>query len=97
MTQEERKVGHNALRFKDGKIEHFDPHPQETKEQDEKEFEEWLKDTLNNQTVNLMPKAVWLASRRLMREKEAKDLKSDLQDWDSLDLKPKQGDKLRGE
>ncbi len=43
MTQEEmeRKIGHNALRVKDGKIEHFDPHPSETQEQDIKEFEAW--------------------------------------------------------
>ena len=27
MIQEERKIGHNALRVKDGKIESFDPHP----------------------------------------------------------------------
>jgi len=68
--QDERKHGHSALRVKDGELESFDPHPQETKERDEKEFEEWLKDTLDNQTVNLMPKAVWFASRREMREEK---------------------------
>lgn len=43
-------------------------------ERDEKEFEEWVRDTLNDQTINLMPKAVWLASRRLMRQQIASNI-----------------------
>ncbi len=41
---------------------------------DEREFEEWLKDRLNDQTVNLMPKAVWLASRRTLRQRRASEI-----------------------
>jgi len=42
---EERKVGHTALRVKNGELETFDPHPSETDEEGkgEEKFEEWIK------------------------------------------------------
>lgn len=78
MTREERKVGHNALRFKDGKIEHFDPHPQITNEQDEKEFEEYWEQVSHGRSMNTefgnlkeWSRNAWLASRRLLRQQRA--------------------------